>query len=179
MRSIIDESPFRNFGCDFRNSLWGMTKGEVKLSEKVYPLSESETHITYKDTVMCLEAIVGFHFVDNSLIEAGYAFHEASLDRDLYIWEYERVKLVLTQMYGEPMIDKNISNRCEKEVSAVESFSEENSHMFIAEWLNSRSIIRLVLVSDKSSLEFGVLHLRKEHGSAYNMPKSCATHLKK
>ena len=51
--------------------------------------------------------------------------------------------------------------------------------MFIAEWLNSRSIIRLILVSDKSSLEFGVLHLRKEHYSAYNMPMSCATHLKK
>ena len=129
--------------------------------------------------VICLEAIVGFHFVDDSLIEAGYAFREASLDRDLYIWEYERVKLVLTQMYGEPLIDKDISNQCEKEVSAVESFSQENSYMFIAEWLNSRSIIRLILVSDQSSLEFGVLHLRREHDSAYKIPMNCAANLEK
>ncbi len=74
MKSKLAEAPFQVFEYDFRNSLWGMTKAEVKLSEKVYPLSEDETHITYKDTVMNLEATVGFHFVDDSLIEAGSHF---------------------------------------------------------------------------------------------------------
>ncbi len=151
---------------DFRNSLWGMAKGEVKLSEKLYPLSESGTHITYKDTVMCLEAIVGFRFVDDLLVEAGYAFCEASLDRELCIWEYERVKLGLAQTYGEPLIDKDISGPYENEGGALEPDSKADSLMFIAEWLTSRSIIRLILVSEGPSLEFGVLHLRREDDSA-------------
>ncbi len=179
MRSIIAEPSFRGVEYDFRNSLWGMTKGEVKLSEKVYPLSESETHITYKDTVMCLDAVVGFHFVDDSLIEAGYAFCEDSLDCDLCLWEFERVKLALTQMYGEPAVDRQIGGQSEKGPSALESFPEERGHMFIAEWLNNRSIIRLLLVREKSSLEFGVLHLKRESDSMHKIPVNCAVHMEK
>jgi len=154
---------------DFRNSIWGMTKAEVKLSEKAYPLSENETHITYKDTVMNIEATIGFRFIDDSLIEAGYAFREAHKDRDLYIRQFERVKVMLTRMYGEPLIDKNIGKQRANEGYPVESDSESDSHMFIVEWHTRRSAIRLLLVDEKSSSEFGILHLRREHDSIYKM----------
>ncbi len=167
MKSRLAEAPSRGFEYDFRNSFWGMTKADVKLSERLYHLSESETHITYKDDVMSLEAIVGFHFVDDSLIEAGYAFREAYQERDLYMLQYNRVKLMLTRIYGEPLIDKDISSPSEKKGCKVEPITEAESLVFIVEWLNSRSIIRLLLVSDKSSTEFGVLHLSRDHNSSY------------
>ena len=118
---------------------------------------------------MSLEAIVGFHFVDDSLIEAGYAFREAYQERDLYMLQYNRVKLMLTRIYGEPLIDKDLSSPSEKKGCTVEPITEAESLVFIVEWVTSRSTIRLILVSEKSSSELGVLHLSREHYSTYKM----------
>ncbi len=76
---------------------------------------------------------------------------------------------MLARIYGQPVIDKDISRQCENGGCPVKSDSEADSHMFIVEWITSRSTIRLILVSEKSSSEFGVLHLSREHDSTYKM----------
>ena len=56
---------------DFRGASWGMSKEEVKLSEGLAPLNEGEGFISYRERVMGLDAVVAFHFLDGSLVEAG------------------------------------------------------------------------------------------------------------
>lgn len=75
---------------------------------------------------MDLDAIVGFHFEDDSLIEAGYAFRE-----------YYR--------YG----------------CCLGTSKDTKADFSLVQWQTSRSIIRLMLVSDEFSTEFGVLHLSR------------------
>ena len=169
MRSEFAESQAQVVNCDFRKTLWGMTKAEVKHAEKAYPLSENETYITYKDRIMGLDATVGFHFADDSLIEACYAFREYYQDRDLYLRQYERIKLILTRMHGRPIIDRDLSSPCEEDGCCAGPVSEADDNMFIVEWLTCRSIIRLLFVSNKSCSELGVLHICKDDGSAFKM----------
>ncbi len=57
---------------------------------------------------MDLDAIVGFHFEDDVLIEAGYAFREYYTDGKTYLKKYEKIKSILTNIYGEPMIKDDI-----------------------------------------------------------------------
>ncbi len=154
---------------DFRKTSWGMTRSDVKMSEKTYPISENETHITYDDTYMNLQATVGFHFLDDSLIEAGYAFREYYPDQAQYINAYERVKLMLSQVYGTPAMQRDYGNACEETCCCLETGSDQNAEMCIVEWLTERSIIRLLFISDESSTEFGILHLsRKQDNNLRN-----------
>lgn len=162
MKPEINQAKGNIAEFDFRKTFWGMTRSDVKISEKSYPLSENETYITYDDTFMSLQATVGFHFLEDSLIEAGYAFREFYPDRALYICEYERVKSALAKIYGAPVAQRDYDNTCEKDCCCLETNIEKNTEMCIVEWLTERSIIRLLLVSDETSTEFGILHLSRQ-----------------
>ncbi|MGB2691420.1 MAG: hypothetical protein WBC96_02890 [Thermodesulfobacteriota bacterium] len=162
MRSNFAEAQSEAIPYDFRKTTWGMSRSEVKLAESRYLLSENKTHITYTDQFMKLEATIGYHFINDSLVEAGYAFREVCLDLESYILKYEEVKLKLSQSYGFPIIDREVGISCEKDSCCMQPRANVDSKMFIAEWKTARSIIRLLLVSDKVSTEFGVLHISRE-----------------
>lgn len=161
MRLDFTKTKAKDIHYDFKKTIWGMTRSDVKLAENRYPLSENETHITYNDRFMNLEATVGFHFENDSLIEAGYAFREVSLDPEPYISKYEKVKLDLSNSYGLSIIDKEICVSCENDSCCMQPCKNINNKMFIAEWRTVRSTIRLLLVSDKMSTEFGILHISR------------------
>lgn len=148
---------------DFRSSWWGMSKGDVRYSEDVTPQSEGEGYITYRKKVMGLDTIVGFHFLEGSLVEAGYAFREPLRTEHNYRSEYERVKDILTDEYGEPSIDGDLAEMCC-------DFSDDDSLAYLSEWLTARSIIRLILIGGDEGYEFGVLHRSREH--AYRVAKT-------
>ncbi len=160
------------FDFDFRNAYWGMTKSEVKYSEATRPNTEGEGYITYKETVMGLDAIVGFHFLDGSLVEAGYAFREPQQDEIVYLREYDKVKRILTHAYGEPRFDEETGGTAPESCERVEGDDALGSDtlMFLSEWLTGRSIIRLILMGDGADCDFGVLHRSREHAPAHRKP---------
>ena len=90
------------FSYDFRKTIWGMTKLEVKSAERIYPLIEDETHLTYRGNFMSLEAVIGYNFENDCLIECGYIFNEVFQDRSSYMTEYENVERYLSRIYGAP-----------------------------------------------------------------------------
>ena len=145
---------------DFRNTLWGMTKEEVIYSESLQPESETGSHVTYKDRVLELDTVVGYHFIDDLLVEAGYAFREKYTDEKLYIKQYVKIKAFLSGAYGTPMLDEDINAAySEGSDAAVDC----DSLMLLTEWLTDRSIIRMILMGDEDGCEFGILHRSKGH----------------
>lgn len=150
---------------DFRNAYWGMSKSAVKYSEDTPPNSEGEGYITYRENVMDLDAIVGFHFHDGSLVEAGYAFREPEGDEYRYLREYDKVKLLLTRAYGEPRFDENIGEEMSQsgETCGRDETACADRLMFLSEWLTGRSIIRLILIGEGGAYDFGLLHRSREH----------------
>jgi len=169
MRYNLAESQTNAIFSDFRKTTWGMSRSEVKLAECRYPLSENETHITYKDQFVNLEATVGFRFINDSLFEAGYAFHEVLTDPESYIYKYEKLRLELSYCYGDPIIDKVIVNSRENDSCRMQPSPSTDNKIFIAEWKTTRSIIRLLLVSDNLSTEFGILYISRENETDFNI----------
>ncbi len=152
-------------GRDFRGASWGMSKDEVKFSESVAPLSEGEGFIAYGERVMGLDAVVGFHFMENSLVEAGYAFREPLEGGHTYIKEYRKLKGMLTGSYGEPSYDECACGECRGFCVCCpgEESADRYPLVYLSEWATPRSVIRLVLMSEGRGFEFGILHRSKEH----------------
>jgi hypothetical protein len=153
--STVEGSPPQ---FDFRNISWGMTKEEVKTTETGPPNSEGKDYITYRDSVMGLDAIVGFHFYNNSLVEAGYAFRDKYESVDVYIKQYENIKDALNDIYGQAPIDKDFE--CKTEHTPE---NDGNSVMLLSELLTQRSVIRLVLMGQGGDCDFGLLHKSIDH----------------
>lgn len=159
---------FAGFTCDFRDfrgSSWGMSKEEVKFSEDLAPMNEGAGYIAYRDRVMGLDAVVGFHFLDNSLTEAGYAFREPLGGLRTYLRNYLNVKKLLADAYGNPAFDENTCAECGG--FCVRCSGEECADscpvVYLCEWTTSRSVIRLVLMGDGGRCDFGLLHRSMEH----------------
>jgi hypothetical protein len=158
-KSSAAQSEVSNY--DFRTTFWGMTRNGVRHSESSMPESESPSHLAYKDRVLELHTIVGYHFIDNSLVEAGYAFREHYDCERLYVEQYGKLKDHLSVIYGNPILDEDIntffSNSGEEDIQELESL------MLLTEWLTDRSIIRMILMGDTDRCEFGVLHRSRGH----------------
>jgi hypothetical protein len=150
--------------CDFRGASWGMSKTEVKCSEGIVPHSEGEGYITYRERVMGLDAVVGFHFMGDSLVEAGYAFREPIGDESVYLCEYEKVKGIITRSYGLPSFDEDAcDDGCECYIQCdMVPGAGRDSLVYLSEWLTLRSIIRLILMGEEGGFDFGVLHRSRE-----------------
>jgi len=151
-----DESEY-----DFRSAFWGMTRDGVKHSETRKPESESASHLSYKDRVLELDAVVGYHFIDDSLVEAGYAFRDNYDCEGLYIVQYGKIKDHLSVIFGNPILDEDINTVFTN--SEGEEEQELESLMLLTEWLTDRSIIRMILMGDADRCEFGVLHKSRGH----------------
>ena len=156
---------FSDPGGDFRGTSWGMSKDEVRCSERLFPLSEGEGYITYRECVMGLDAVVGYHFLEDSLVEAGYAFRGFPGGGRVYIREYAKVKDMLAGSYGKPAIDEDMCRECEGSCvgRSLEECGDVCPLVYLSEWRTERSVIRLVLMGEGRGFDFGLLHRSREH----------------
>lgn len=165
MNRVYAVSELSDAGGDFRGSSWGMSKEEVKRSEDLVPLNEGESYITYGERVMGLASVVGYHFLEGGLVEAGYAFREPLGGERVYVREYSKVKGMLAGSYGEPSMDEAASGECGG--FCVRCSGEECRNtcplIYLSEWTTGRSVIRLVLMGEGSGFDFGLLHRSMEH----------------
>ena len=108
---------------DFRNTRWGMTPAQVKLTENAAPVSETELPpydlaVTYKGKYQGLDAEIGYLFSDNQLVLGGYAVTNKYEDPAQYIKDYEKIKGALTAELGVPVRDDRVWGPGEKEGEA-------------------------------------------------------------
>jgi hypothetical protein len=165
MNRVYAVSEFSDAGSDFRGASWGMSREEVKRSEVLVPLNEGEGYITYGERFMGLASVVGYHFLEGALVEAGYAFREPLGGERVFIREYSKVKGILTGSYGEPSYDEGKCGECGG--FCVRSSGEECRDscplVYLSEWMTGRSVIRLVLMGEGGGFDFGLLHRSREH----------------
>lgn len=105
---------------DFRNTRWGMTPAQVKLTENGKPVSETELQpydlaISYKGKYEGLDAEIGYLFSKDKLVLGGYAVTNKYDDPAQYVKDYERIKGVLTAEFGAPIRDDKAWAPGEKE----------------------------------------------------------------
>lgn len=98
---------------DFRNTRWGMSPAQVKLTENSAPVSETELPpydlaISYKGKYEGLDAEIGYLFSEDKLVLGGYAITNRYEDPARYVKDYDRIKGVLTAEFGAPVRDEKI-----------------------------------------------------------------------
>ena len=84
---------------------WGMSIEQVlKLEGKpsVRENAEGVEIIGYQKKVIDKDCLVGYLFVDNKLFKTQYNFAEHHFDKLLYLDDYEKIKNLVAQKYGEP-----------------------------------------------------------------------------
>ncbi len=95
----------------FRNTVWGMTKDEVKQLETLETIfSEDEHSIFYYPTeIVNMDAIPCYAFDDEGKLYRGvYLFDVEHSNENLYIDDFDNVVEALTSKYGAP--DSNKKN---------------------------------------------------------------------
>lgn len=105
-QTVTKQEPEKEF--NFRNTYWGMSKKQVKKSEKSTFVDEDASRIFYKGKVGNMNALIHYNFVDNKLWQATYLFEETYLNADNYVRDYKNLLGKLRAKYGEPIHDKSI-----------------------------------------------------------------------
>lgn len=98
---LVSVISFASESFDFRNSNWGMTKEEVKASEKMNILYEDDKHIFFEDaTVARMKFSISYIFSDNKLISGVYLSKEKYSNSNEYDVDFYKIKNVLDGKYG-------------------------------------------------------------------------------
>ena len=93
-------TPFHEY--DFRNTNWGMSREEVKLTEKRTPDLETDNGLVYKAIIDKYDCYCIYYFLENRLYMSAYRFNEKHNNKNAYIEDYENLKELLTKKYGKP-----------------------------------------------------------------------------
>ena len=134
---------------DFRDAKWGMTKDEVKASEKLPLSDELPEAITYISELGGKPAIIGYVFnEDGKLIRAGYLVEDEQIPPQDYVAAFDKAKKDMGVRLGMPSTDRMLWTSGVQDVTDPEKFGEatcEGKMRYIAGWANERSAINLTL----------------------------------
>ena len=121
----------------FRKTRFGMTMAEVKKSEKQKSVEQDEDTLVYEDTVMGIEAVVLYNFVNKQLFSGTYLIQEQYRNKNNYIDDYQRLKSALIKKYGKPVYDEeNWKNPLYKDDLHEYGFAVSIGHLvYRAEWI--------------------------------------------
>lgn len=93
---------------DVRNVTWGMPKDTVRKLETAIFLQDNDSTLIYEETIAGLECLLGYSFIDNKLVTLSYVVVESHTNNNSYLSDYDSIKDILTDRYGEPTEDKVI-----------------------------------------------------------------------
>lgn len=139
----------------FRNATWGMSKSQVKITEKEKPKSEDDSFLVYVGKVAGMNALIIYVFVDNKLVRAKYSFIENNSNRNDNITDYNNLKKLFEKKYAKPKEDKFIwKNDLYRDNSSEWGFAVSLGHLlFYSQWETSNTVITLTLSGENHRTE--------------------------
>jgi hypothetical protein len=91
---------------DFRETTWGMSKEQVKATEDRKADYEENDVLCYKVNIFGGNYYCFYSFLEDTLYNGGYIFTEEHTNKNLYIYDYEELKVIITKEYGKPTMDE-------------------------------------------------------------------------
>ncbi|MBC8548702.1 MAG: hypothetical protein H8D23_03530 [Candidatus Brocadiales bacterium] len=141
---------------DFRNTRWGMSKEAVKVNENLKLIEEltldskltkslgTNEAITYIGRIDSREVLIIYTFSDNQLVNALQFFTEQYKDKAIFINEYNKNKLELTEKYGIPIENGKLELGDTEEHNRVNALNADNLSLYSV-WENPNTRIDLLL----------------------------------
>jgi len=114
---------------DFRNTRWGMSPAQVKLTENSAPVSETglppyDLAISYRGKYEGLDSEIGYLFTNDKLALGGYAVTNKYEDPQQYVKDYDRIKGILTGEFGKPASDEKVWSEGQQEELKPEAYGK-------------------------------------------------------
>jgi len=91
---------------DFRDANWGMSRSQVKKTEKAKFFASEKDLVFYKGTIIGLNTFITYGFSNNKLINGGYLISGKHTNQNDYIDDYKKIQKALKEKYGNPRYDK-------------------------------------------------------------------------
>ena len=146
---------------DFRRARWGMSRDEVKASERSKLIFEEENFVEYTMFIGDYQAQVNYKFQDDKLVRVGLYFPKEYEDKNEYITVYEFLKDFMIQSKGTPVIDKvvqiNPSEKIDPEQMGQAACDGKVLHG--AQWDYPGSDIQLLLRGEEGTCYLTVIYL--------------------
>lgn len=148
------------FGQDFRGSSWGDSMSEVRSTESAELLTATDSRLIYMGQVAGIQMAIFYKFVDGGLVEAGYVNEEQHTVERAYIEDYQKLKALLMEKYGEPYIDKRVwKNAMYRDDPANWGTAVAMGHLqYLVEWRTEDTKIVMELTGEDFEVEHGLLY---------------------
>ncbi|GJM14804.1 MAG: hypothetical protein DHS20C13_01310 [Thermodesulfobacteriota bacterium] len=149
---------------DFRRANWGMSIQEVKESEEMEPVLESENTLDYSIFLMGMQVQIGYTFKDDELIRAGFFFLTKPDTNNKYIETYTKLQEELKEVNGKPIleteqqIDPSQTIDPEKKAEAVCN----GDLLYATQWDLPKTDIQLILRGEDSECKLTIIYLSEE-----------------
>jgi hypothetical protein len=152
----------------FRKVSWGCSKEDVKSTEDKEIFYETDDAIFYKGTISGLNCTIIYIFANNMLVRGRYYYDEAHSNKNSYIDDYQLIKKLLIEKYGNPNEEEQIwKNDLYKDDYSGWGMAISLGHMYYyANWKINQTNISDQLYGDNyevkhiidyTSIEFGEL----------------------
>ncbi len=170
----VEEIPDKanSTSTSFRNSSWGMTPDEVKLTETGTPITDNENLVLYKETFLDMPTKMGYIFKNGKLIKGAYLFQESYENPDEYIVTYEKIKSTLIKDFGPPSLDeiKWLDEGASEQEASGQSVCE-GKVLYKSEWVELDTMILLLLEGADNKCRQGIVFESKSNYLIENQKK--------
>ncbi len=136
---------------DFRKMRWDMTRKEIIASEMDVlgePSYNKPDSLRYRLKLSGLSAQLIYVFHEETCYIAMYMFNESHVNENGYIDDYEKIKKILTEKYGEPDVNRVLwKNDLYKNKPSKHGFAVSIGHLWYgATWVfpNGSAIIHIL-----------------------------------
>lgn len=156
---------------NFRNTVWGMTRDEVKQIETLELQYEEEPAILYNATnVAGLSAIPCYAFDDVQKLYAGaYSFVLQHTSESLYIDDFYSVGDLLDEKYGQGKYDYEWKNDLYKDDFYQWGYAISIGQLsMVAVWETPETKITLELSGDNRQIDLNLLYISKTYKQVLN-----------
>ena len=148
---------------DFRKTNWGMSKEQVRASEKGERTFEDEGEIDYKVKIGGDKYTCSYLFLKDKLYKAEYyLFSEKHTDQNLYI--YTKLRKILIKKYGKPTTDEGVwikDNSLYKDDETGLTIRLENMVIY-SSWKTPTTNIYLKSAGSNYEIQLAVVYESKE-----------------
>jgi len=161
LKNEIDKS------ISFRKSTWGCSKEIVKAQEDKEIIYEDDDAIIYKGSISNLECSIIFIFTSEKLIRGRYYFDENHSNTNSYIDDYQLIKKLLIEKYGNPKEDEQIwKNDLYKDDYTGWGMAISLGHMYYyAKWETDQTEIFIQLYGDNYKIKHVIDYTSKALGA--------------
>jgi hypothetical protein len=152
---------------DFRNTHWGMSQDDIRISEKLKPVCDNcgkPGQIMYETSVMAKKMALLYETIEDKLVSAGYILIENYTNENKYIESFGDFKEKLTSKYGAPTTDKLVwLSDSNKYVPSQYGMAVSIGDLeYKAKWETDKTDINMMLNGNDYKITCGIIYYSKE-----------------